>query len=90
MVVQTIQLQAQRLLGEHYQLIFLPLHELTEERLKSQKTDLIVTNYRPYIFDYGLKEDYILLNPIPLEKDWVGIKQKLNPLLKSDSTTSKP
>lgn len=89
MVVQTIQLQAQRLLGEHYQLIFLPLHELTEERLKSQKTDLIVTNYRPYIFDYGLKEDYILLNPIPLEKDWVGIKQKLNPLLKSDSTTSK-
>lgn len=37
------------------------LHELTEELLKSRKTDFIVTNYRPYIFEYELIEDYLLL-----------------------------
>ena len=80
-VVQTIRLQAHRYLGNQYQLTFLPLQELTEERLKSEHTDLIVTNYRPYIFDYTLKEDYILLSTIPTQKDWNRIKLKLNPLI---------
>ncbi|MBE9896487.1 HTH domain-containing protein [Enterococcus casseliflavus] len=80
-LVQTIRLQAQRYLGNQYQLTFLPLQELTEARLKSEQTDLIVTNYRPYIFDYMLKEDYILLSTIPTQKDWNRIKFKLNPLI---------
>ncbi len=80
-LVQTIRLQAYRYLGNQYQLTFLPLQELTEERLKSEQTDLIVTNYRPYIFDYTLKEDYILLSTIPTQKDWNRIKFKLNPLI---------
>lgn len=80
-LVQTIRLQAHRYLGNQYQLVFLPLQELTEERLKSEQTDLIVTNYRPYIFDYTLTEDYILLSTIPTQKDWNRIKFKLNPLI---------
>lgn len=80
-LIQTIRLQAYRYLGNQYQLIFLPLQELTEARLKSEQTDLIVTNYRPYIFDYTLKEDYILLSAIPTQKDWNRIKFKLNPLI---------
>lgn len=84
MVVQTIRIQAERLFGEKYQLRFLSLHELTEERLKSRKTDLIVTNYRPYIFEYELTEDYLLLNPIPNEKDWERVKKKLHFFSKTD------
>ncbi|MBO1121376.1 HTH domain-containing protein [Enterococcus casseliflavus] len=83
MVVQSIRLQAQRLLGESYQLNFLSLPELTEERLKSNKTDLIVTNYRPYIFDYELEKDYLLINTIPNQKDWDQLMQRLNTLVTS-------
>ncbi|ROY44011.1 HTH domain-containing protein [Enterococcus casseliflavus] len=86
MVVQTIRLQAQHLLGEQAHLVFLALHELTEARLKSQKIDLIVTNYRPYLFEYGVEEASVLLHPVPLEKDWLLIKQKLTPFLTSGSS----
>lgn len=80
LIVQAIRFQARRLLENQYHLTFVSLHELSEEFLKSENTDLIVTNYRPYIFDYGLVEDYILVNTIPTEKDWEKVQDYLDPL----------
>ncbi len=82
MVVQMIRLQAIRLFSNKYQVIFLSLHELTEERLKADQKVLIVTNYRPYILDYGLTDDYILLSSIPTKKDWERVICRLYPQTK--------
>lgn len=81
LLVQTIRLQAQRYLGTQYVLVFLPLHELTEERLKAEEIDLIVTNYRPYILDYSLRKEYVLINTMPTQSDWERIQYALNPLV---------
>lgn len=81
LVVQTIRLLAQRYLGTNYALLFLPLHELTEERLQEEAIDLIVTNYRPYILDYALKKEYVLMNTMPTPSDWERVQQALNPLV---------
>jgi AraC-like DNA-binding protein len=78
LLVQSIRIQARQQLGETHELLFLPLQELTHERLTSQQADLIVTNYRPYLFEYRLKADYVLMNAIPDAKDWVQIKHRLN------------
>jgi hypothetical protein len=80
LLVQSIRIQARQQLGETHELLFLPLQELTHERLTSQQADLIVTNYRPYLFEYHLKADYVLMNTIPDPKDWVRIKHRLNPI----------
>jgi len=82
MVVQMIRLQAIRLFANKYQVIFLSLHELTEERLKADQKVLIVTNYRPYVLDYGLTDDYILLSSIPTKKDWERVIYRLHPQTK--------
>lgn len=79
--IQAIRLQALRILGNQHELIFVSLHELSEEWLKSTETDLIVTNYRPYIFDYSLKTDYILLNASPTVADWRRVEHALNPFI---------
>lgn len=81
LLVQTIRIQAQRYLGNQYVLLFLPLQELTKDRLKAEEIDLIVTNYRPYILDYSLKEEYVLMNTMPTKNDWARIKRSLNPLI---------
>ncbi|MBO1097678.1 PRD domain-containing protein [Enterococcus casseliflavus] len=79
--IQTIRLQALRILGNQHELVFVSLHELSEEWLKSTETDLIVTNYRPYLFDYSLKTDYILLNASPTVADWQRVEHALNPFI---------
>ncbi|OUZ30156.1 hypothetical protein A5885_003337 [Enterococcus sp. 8E11_MSG4843] len=79
--VQTIRLQALRVLGSQHELIFVSLHELSEAWLKSKETDLIVTNYRPYLFDYSLKTDYILLHTNPTGADWQRVVHALNPFI---------
>ncbi|MGM0149145.1 helix-turn-helix domain-containing protein [Enterococcus sp. AZ162] len=81
LVVQSIRLQAQELLGKHYNLLFLPLQELTQERLNDAQIDLIVTNYRPYLLDYALETEYILMNSLPTAQDWTRVKHRLNPLI---------
>lgn len=81
LVVQSIRLQAQELLGKHYNLLFLPLQELTQERLNDAQIDLIVTNYRPYLLDYALETEYILMNSLPTAQDWTRVKHQLNPLI---------
>ncbi|NKD39835.1 M protein trans-acting positive regulator, partial [Enterococcus casseliflavus] len=81
LVVQSIRLQAQELLGKHYNLLFLPLQELTQERLNDEQIDLIVTNYRPYLLDYALETEYILMNSLPTAQDWIRVKHRLNPLI---------
>ncbi len=81
LVVQSIRLQAQELLSDHYNLLFLPLKELTQERLNDAQIDLIVTNYRPYLLDYALETEYILMNSITTVQDWTRVKHQLNPLI---------
>ncbi|MBO1097890.1 PRD domain-containing protein [Enterococcus casseliflavus] len=79
--IQKIRLQALRILGNQHELVFVSLHELSEAWLKSAETDLVVTNYRPYLFDYSLKTDYILLNASPTVADWQRVVHALNPLV---------
>lgn len=80
LLVQSIRIQARQQLGETHELLFLPLQELTQERLSTQQTDLIVTNYRPYLFEYHLQTDYVLMNTMPDANDWARIKHWLNPM----------
>ncbi|MGM0294550.1 helix-turn-helix domain-containing protein [Enterococcus sp. AZ062] len=81
LVVQSIRLQARELLSAHNHLLFIPLQELTQERLNDEQIDLIVTNYRPYLLDYVLKTEYVLMNSIPTDQDWARVKHQLNPLI---------
>ncbi|NBA63741.1 helix-turn-helix domain-containing protein [Enterococcus mundtii] len=81
LIVQAIRQQAQQQLGERHKLLFMPLQELTQERLDTEQVDLIVTNYRPYVFEYKLKADYVLMNIIPDVNDWARVKHRLNPLI---------
>ncbi|MFW8667094.1 helix-turn-helix domain-containing protein [Enterococcus entomosocium] len=80
LLVQFIRMQARQQLGETHELLFLPLQELTQERLTAQQVDLIVTNYRPYLFEYHLQADYVLMNTMPDANDWARIKYRLNPM----------
>lgn len=79
LLVQSIRLQARQQLGETHELLFLSLQELTQQRLTAQQVDLIVTNYRPYLFEYHLQANYVLMNTLPDANDWVRIKHRLNP-----------
>jgi len=83
LLVQLIKVQANQLLSKQHHVLFVPLHELTEERLNVEHVDLIVTNYRPYLLDYQLNKDYLLINRVPNRNDWVNIFTQLNPLLNS-------
>ncbi|WP_438713304.1 helix-turn-helix domain-containing protein [Enterococcus sp. DIV0806c] len=80
LVVQAIRQQARQQLEERHQLLFMPLQGLTQDRIDSEQVDLIVTNYRPYVWEYQLQTDYILLNNIPDTNDWDLVKNRLNPL----------
>lgn len=78
LVVQKLRQQAKQRLGSQHHLIFLPLQELTLDRITAKRIDLIVTNYRQYLFDYSFTTDALLVNTIPREKDWARIMQQLN------------
>lgn len=80
LLVQSIRMQARQQLGETHELLFLPLQELTQQRLTAQQVDLIVTNYRPYLFEYHLQANYVLMNTLADANDWVRIKHRLNPI----------
>jgi len=59
----------------------MPIQELTPERLNDAHVDLIVTNYRPYLLDFALDTDYVLMGSIPTAQDWARVKHQLNPLI---------
>ncbi|WP_144809798.1 PRD domain-containing protein, partial [Enterococcus casseliflavus] len=80
LVVQSIRIEAREQLGDHHQLLFIKLQEVTPEQLNSTQIDLIVTNYRPYLSDYIFETEYVLINSQPTQKDWAMIKHQLNPL----------
>ncbi|MBO0462089.1 MULTISPECIES: helix-turn-helix domain-containing protein [Enterococcus] len=80
LLVQWIQVQASQLLSKQHHVLFVPLHELTEERLNLEHVDLIVTNYRPYMLDYQLHKEYVLINRVPDINDWGNIFSSLNSL----------
>lgn len=81
LLIQSIRIQINNILGEKYHAKFIPLQELTVERLNIEKTDLVVTNYKPYLLDFVIKKDYLLINRIPNTHDWKNILSKLNPLI---------
>ncbi|MFR0814139.1 MAG: hypothetical protein ACLSIL_06600 [Enterococcus casseliflavus] len=80
LVVQAIRIEAREQLGDHHHLLFVQLQEVIPEQLNSSKIDLIVTNYRPYLSDYILETDYVLINSQPTTRDWTMVKHQLNPL----------
>ncbi|OTP25522.1 helix-turn-helix domain-containing protein [Enterococcus mundtii] len=85
LIVQSIRMQARVLLGEYHKLLFMQLQELTPERLNDVHVDLIVTNYRPYLLDFALDTDHILMSSIPTAQDWARVKHQLNPLIDQET-----
>lgn len=81
LLIQSIRIHIKNILGDKYHAIFIPLQELTEERLNVDKIDLIVTNYKPYLLDFVIKKEYLLIDRIPTDSDWKRILSTLNPLI---------
>lgn len=80
LVVQYIKTQARQLLGPRHNIRYLKIEELTERHLNDASVDLLITNYSPYVAEYRLTKDYILMNQVPDEKDWARVLTKLNAL----------
>lgn len=78
LVVQHIQTQAQQLLGYRHKIRYLKIDDLTEQQLNSEDIDLLITNYSPYLSEYRLTKDYLLINQVPDRHDWNRILDKLN------------
>lgn len=81
LIVQYIQAQAQQLLGYRHTIRYLKIEELTEQELNDTDIDLLVTNYSPYVSDYRFTKDYVLMNQVPDQQDWVRVLNKLNSLV---------
>lgn len=58
---------------------FLTLQQLTQEILNAKHIDLLVTNYNRYLLDYIIEIDYLLLKPVPDERDWRNLEKKIDP-----------
>jgi len=78
LTVQGIRQHAIQQLGQSHQLLFLQLKELTMEQIDSEPIDLVVTNYRPYLWDFLLEKDYLIINTPPNDSDWLRVTQQLN------------
>lgn len=78
-VIQKIKSNAVKYLLSH-QVVFVRLYNLKEEYLKAKEVDLLVTNYRTYISEYNLFENYILINIVPDHNDWNRIIKKIRSL----------
>lgn len=78
LTVQEIRQHALRQLAQSHQLLFLPLEELTMEQVISESIDLVVTNYRPYLWDFPSEKEYVLINTPPNKSDWLRIVQQLD------------
>lgn len=81
LVIQYIRAQAEELLGLRHQIRYLKIQELEERQLKGAQVDLLVTNYSPYISDYSLTKDYVLMKQVPDRQDWERVLDKLNSLM---------
>lgn len=77
-VVQTLYQQAKQRIGHNHRIQLLPLQDLTSDRIDAEEIDLVVTNYRPYLWEYSFNKDYLLVNTIPSENDWTRITKQLN------------
>jgi len=78
LTVQGIRQHALQQLAQSHQLLFLQLKELTMEQVISKSIDLVVTNYRPYLWDFPFEKEYVLINTPPKESDWLRIAQQLD------------
>lgn len=80
-ITQYIRAQAQQLLGYHHHIRYLKIRELNEEQLNGNQIDLLVTNYSPYVSEYRLTTDYVLMKQVPDRLDWIRVLDKLNSLV---------
>lgn len=78
LIVQHIQTQAQQLLGYRHKIRYLKIDELTDQQLNTEEIDLLITNYSPYLSEYRLTKDYLLINQVPDRHDWNRILDKVN------------
>lgn len=81
LMMQSARAQAQQLLGYRHHIRYLKIEELTEAQLKNEDIDLLVTNYSPYVSDYSLTKDYVLMKQVPDRQDWARVLDKLNSLV---------
>ncbi|TPR55093.1 helix-turn-helix domain-containing protein [Enterococcus sp. OL5] len=81
LITQYIRAQAQQLLGYRHSIRYLKIKELNEAQLKHEEVDLLVTNYSPYVSDYSLTKDYVLMKQVPDRQDWARVLDKLNSLV---------
>ncbi|GEB28748.1 transcriptional regulator [Enterococcus casseliflavus] len=83
LLMQVIRQQAVNRLTPPHCLFFPQLVDWTSNQFNIEKIDLIVTNYRPYLWDYDYAQDYLLVNTIPNEFDWRRIMKYVNQRLES-------
>lgn len=81
LVTQALRHEAYQRLGNQHHLLFFQLNDLVSKRINSEKIDLIITNYRPYLINFESKRDYVLVNTVPNETDWSRVQVKLNKYL---------
>lgn len=78
-VIQKIKSSANKYLHSH-EVIFVRLIDLKKEYLNAKEVDLLITNYRSYISEYSLFENYVLIDAVPDYNDWNRIIKKLKDL----------
>lgn len=78
-VCQQIRTHVSQKFGLKHELTFLTLQQLTQEILNAKHIDLLVTNYDRYLLDYIIEIDYLLLKPVPDERDWRNLEKKIDP-----------
>lgn len=83
LTVQEIRQNAIQHLEKSHHLLFLQLKELTMEQVISESIDLVVTNYRPYLWDFPIEKGFVLINTPPNDSDWLRITQQINRRLPS-------
>lgn len=70
---------ASKCLGSYHNLYFLDVQTFTEEFIKKNKIDFIVTNYSDYVSNQVFKMNYILFKSIPTPEDWKSVLYKMGP-----------
>lgn len=76
-VVQMLQNQVKKIFSMH-NVIFLPIQNLSRDKLSDKSIDLYVTNYEEYIPNYIKNLNYVLIKSLPDERDWKRVIGELN------------
>lgn len=78
LLIHNIRSQVNYIFGTKYNIRFLSLLDSSYYRLGKMEVDLIVSNYKPIVTKLGEMSNFILINRVPNQQDWINIKNKLN------------